>query len=169
MLDSICPPALIYLAFSLTQIIIDTFKGLYNTAFFKFIVMVTITFLLNALCQGGMSIISWIIVFIPFIFMTVIVTILLYVFGLDAATGTLNFQCSNPSSSTCTNSSTNPSTNLIYSSTSTSNTNTNSNLIYSSTSTSNTNTSTNTASSSTPTPSTSATFSTTVSSDPQFQ
>ena len=159
MLDSICPPALIYLAFSLTQIIIDTFKGLYNTAFFKFIVMVTITFLLNALCQGGMSIISWIIVFIPFIFMTVIVTILLYVFGLDAATGTLNFQCSNPSNSTNTCTSTNPSTNLIYSSSS--NTNTNSNLIYSST-----NTSTNTASSSTPI---SATFSTTISSDPQFQ
>ena len=167
MLDSICPPALIYLAFSLTQIIIDTFKGLYNTAFFKFIVMVTITFLLNALCQGGMSIISWIIVFIPFIFMTVIVTILLYVFGLDAATGTLNFQCSNPSSnpSNSTNTCTNPNSNLIYSSS-------NSNLIYSSTntntSTSNTNTSTNTntaSSSSTP----SATFSTTVSSDPQFQ
>ena len=152
MLDSICPPALIYLAFSLTQIIIDTFKGLYNTAFFKFIVMVTITFLLNALCQGGMSIISWIIVFIPFMFMTVIVTILLYVFGLDAATGTLNFQCSNPSTSTNTCTSTNPNSNLIYSSTNTS--------------TSNTNTSTNTASSSS-TPS--ATFSTTVSSDPQFQ
>jgi hypothetical protein len=165
MLDSICPPALIYLAFSLTQIIIDTFKGLYNTAFFKFIVMVTITFLLNALCQGGMSIISWIIVFIPFIFMTVIVTILLYVFGLDAATGTLNFQCSNPSnSSTCTSTSTNPSTNLIYSSTS--NTNTNSNLIYSSTSNTNSNTNTNTSPSSTPI---SATFSTTISSDPQFQ
>jgi len=141
MLDSICPPALIYLAFSLTQIIIDTFKGLYNTAFFKFIVMVTITFLLNALCQGGMSIISWIIVFIPFIFMTVIVTILLYVFGLDAATGTLNFQCSNPS--------TNPNSNLIYSST---NTNTNTS-------------STNTCA----TASTTATFGTTISSDPQFQ
>ena len=164
MLDSICPPALIYLAFSLTQIIIDTFKGLYNTAFFKFIVMVTITFLLNALCKGGMSIISWIIVFIPFIFMTVIVTILLYVFGLDAATGTLNFQCSNPSSSTCTNPSTNPSTNLIYSSTSTSNTNTNSNLIYSSTSTSTSNSNTSPSSSTT-----STTFGTTISSDPQFQ
>jgi len=110
-MDSICPPALIYLAFSLTQIIIDTFKGLYNTAFFKFIVMVTITFLLNALCQGGMSIISWIIVFIPFMFMTVIVAILLYVFGLDAATGTLNFKCDN--------SNTNPNSNLIYSSTTT--------------------------------------------------
>ena len=117
-MDSICPPALIYLAFSLTQIVIDTFKGLYNTAFFKFIVMVTITFLLNALCQGGMTIISWVLVFIPFIFMTVIVAILLYVFGLDAATGTLNFKCDSP----------NPDSNLIYSSsssnTSSSNTNT---------------------------------------------
>ena len=151
MLDSICPPALIYLAFSLTQIIIDTFKGLYNTAFLKFIVMVTITFLLNALCQGGMSIISLIIVFIPFIFMTVIVTILLYVFVLDAATGTLNFQCSNPG--------TNPNSNLIYSST---NTNTN---------TSSTNTCANASTTPSPMPSaiTSATFETTISSDPQFQ
>ena len=115
-MDSICPPALIYLAFSLTQIIIDTFKGLYNTAFFKFIVMITITFLLNALCQGGMTIISWILVFVPFIFMTVIVTILLYVFGLDAATGTLKMKCDTPNS--------NSNSNLIYTSSST-NTNTN--------------------------------------------
>ena len=109
-MDSICPPALIYLAFSLTQIIIDTFKGLYNTAFFKFIVMITITFLLNALCQGGMTIISWILVFIPFIFMTVIVTIL-YVFGLDAATVTLKMKCDMPNS--------NSNSNLIYTSSST--------------------------------------------------
>ena len=118
-MDSICPPALIYLAFSLTQIIIDTFKGLYNTAFFKFIVMITITILLNTLCQGGMSAISWILVFIPFMFMTVIVAILLYVFGLDAATGTLNFKCDNPNQNSNTN------TNLIYSSTDTNTTDTN--------------------------------------------
>ena len=108
----LCAPALIYIAFSLTQVVIDTFKGLYNTAFFKFIVMIIITFLLNALCQSGMSIISWIIVFIPFIFMSVIVAILLYVFGLDAATGTLNFKCDTP-----TNEETEIKTgNLIYSS-----------------------------------------------------
>jgi hypothetical protein len=107
---SLCPPALIYIAFSLTQVVIDTFKGLYNTAFFKFIVMIIITFLLNALCQSGMTIVSWIIVFIPFIFMSVIVAILLYVFGLDAATGTLNFKCD-----TCEPEE--KSGNLIYSST----------------------------------------------------
>ena len=113
----LCAPALIYLAFSLTQIIIDTFKGLYNTAFFKFIVMIIITILLNALCISGMGIISWIIVFIPFILMSVIVTILLYVFGLDPATGKLNVKCDSTTSSNTTTSS--KSGNLIYSSTST--------------------------------------------------
>ena len=89
----LCPPALIYLVFSLTQIIIDIFKGLYNTAFFKLIVMSMITILLNILCQGGLSIISWIIVFIPFILMTIIVSMLLYIFGLDAASGKINYTC----------------------------------------------------------------------------
>jgi predicted membrane protein len=106
----ICSPALIYIIFSLTQIIIDTIKGLYNTAFFKFIVSILITILLDALCKGGMGIISWIIVFIPFIFMTVIVSILLYVFGLDMATGKMNFKCENQ---------TNHTGNLIFSSTNT--------------------------------------------------
>jgi len=90
---NLCPPALIYVVFSITQIIIDLFKGLYNTAFFKVIVMGMVTLLLNALCQGGLGIISWIIVFIPFILMTVIVTMLLYIFGLDAASGTINYKC----------------------------------------------------------------------------
>jgi hypothetical protein len=108
----LCAPALIYVAFSLTQIIIDTFKGLYNTALFKVVVMVVITILLNALCQAGMGIVSWVIVFVPFIFMSVIVAILLYVFGLDPATGQLNFKCDNCNSSTTTKSG-----NMIYRST----------------------------------------------------
>jgi len=87
---SLCPPAFIYLVFSITQIIIDTFKGLYNTAFFKFIVMTMITLLLNALCQMGLGIVSWIFVFIPFIFMTVIVAILLYIFGLKDSSGKID-------------------------------------------------------------------------------
>jgi hypothetical protein len=109
----LCAPALIYVAFSVTQIIIDTFKGLYNTAFFKFIVMIIITILLNALCQAGMSVVSWVIVFVPFIFMSVIVAILLYVFGLDAATGTLDFKCDGQDSNS------NKGGNLIYTTTNT--------------------------------------------------
>jgi hypothetical protein len=92
----LCPPALIYLIFSLTQIIIDLFKGLFNTAFVKVLVAAMITFLLNTLCNQGLTVISWIIVFIPFILMTTIVTVILYVFGLDIATGKLSKQSCSP-------------------------------------------------------------------------
>jgi len=91
----LCPPAIIYAIFSVTQILIDSYKGLYNTAFMKIIVMVMVTLLLNILCDQGYSVVSWIIVFIPFILMTFIVSILLYIFGLDAASGTLNTNCDN--------------------------------------------------------------------------
>ena len=99
---NLCSPSIIYLIFSITQILIDTFKGLYNTAFMKSIVMVMVTILLNILCERGLSVVSWVIVFIPFIMMTVIVTMLLYVFGLDATTGKLNYTGSN-SNTTSTN------------------------------------------------------------------
>ena len=83
----ICPPALIYLIFCIIQIILDVFNGLYNTALVKTFIAIIITILLNVLCSIGLGIVSWIIVFIPFIFMTVIVTMILYIFGLDVATG----------------------------------------------------------------------------------
>jgi len=88
-MTKICPPALIFIVFSLTQIIIDLVKGLYNTAVMKFIIMAIIGFLLNVLCQGGLGIISWIIVFIPFVLMTIIAAMLLYAFGLKDTTGTI--------------------------------------------------------------------------------
>ena len=65
LINNLCGPALIYLAFSLTQIIIDIFKELYNTAFLKFIVMIIFTILLNILCEKGLGVVSWMIVFIP--------------------------------------------------------------------------------------------------------
>jgi hypothetical protein len=91
----LCAPAIIYLLFSFTQILIDTFNGMYNTVFIKIIVTIVVTLLLNILCERGLGLVSWIIVFIPFILMTVIVTMLLYVFGLDVATGTITAPQSN--------------------------------------------------------------------------
>lgn len=85
--QQLCPPALIYLLFSITQVVIDTVKGLYNTAMIKIWVAFVFTILLNYLCDLGLGIISWLIVFIPFILMTLIVAILLLMFGLDPSTG----------------------------------------------------------------------------------
>jgi hypothetical protein len=100
----LCAPAIIYLIFSVTQILIDTFKGLYNTAFMKVIVTFMVTLLLNILCEKNLTVVSWIIVFIPFLLMTLIVSILLYIFGLDAATGNINYNCNNATSDTNSNS-----------------------------------------------------------------
>uniref|UniRef100_A0A6C0C1C1 Uncharacterized protein n=1 Tax=viral metagenome TaxID=1070528 RepID=A0A6C0C1C1_9ZZZZ len=85
--ERICPPALLYLVFSITQIAIDSMKGLYNTALIKTWVAIVFTIILNYLCESGLGIVSWIIVFIPFILMTLIVAILLLMFGLDPSTG----------------------------------------------------------------------------------
>ena len=86
-IDTLCPPALIFLVFSIIQILIDIFKAYYNQAFFKFIYMIIFTILLNVLCKKGLGIISWFLVFIPFILMTFISVILVMVFGINPAQG----------------------------------------------------------------------------------
>ena len=96
MINKLCPPAILYLGFSLTQIIIDTFKGFYNTAFFKSIVMVIFTLLLNILCSKGLGIISWLIVFIPFILMTYITAVLMFVFGLSPQEDNIDYDVKYP-------------------------------------------------------------------------
>jgi len=98
--ELLCPPALIYLIFSLTQIVIDTINGLYNTAVIKIWVSFIFTILLNYLCNLGLGIISWVIVFIPFILMTIIVSILLLMFGLDPTTGKIKIQDMNDNNKT---------------------------------------------------------------------
>jgi len=86
MLQNLCTPALIYLIFSVTQITIDIFKKDYNVALVKFFVAFIFTILLNHLCNAGLGIVSWIIVFLPFILMSVIVSYILTFFGIDPKT-----------------------------------------------------------------------------------
>jgi hypothetical protein len=92
---SLCPPALVYVAFSITQIIIDFFKGHPNVALMKMIVTAIFTVMLEFLCRQGLTWMSWLIVFIPFIFLSVIVGLLLFVFGYDPETGNIDVECSN--------------------------------------------------------------------------
>ena len=87
LLEKVCGPVLLYLGFSLIQIIIDIFKNLYNTAFLKFVVMIIFAFILNLLCSLNLNVISWLLVFIPFISMTFLVSVLLIVFGLNPTKG----------------------------------------------------------------------------------
>ena len=96
MVLNLCSPAILYIGFSLTQIIIDIFKHMYNTALLKFIIMIFFTFILNTLCSKGLSIVSWMVVFIPFILMTIITSMILYILGLSPMTGKLDYNIEYP-------------------------------------------------------------------------
>jgi len=86
-LDKLCAPALLYLAYSVIQIIIDAYKGMYNMALVKVWVAIIFTIVLNVMCRRGLGVISWMIVFVPFVLMSIIASILLFIFGLNPATG----------------------------------------------------------------------------------
>ena len=83
MLEKICSPALLYLAFSMIQIVIDLFQGDYHTSLLKFIIMFIFTAILNILCLNGYTKLVWFIVIIPIILLTYISSILFYVFGVN--------------------------------------------------------------------------------------
>ena len=83
MLEKICSPALLYLAFSMVQITIDLFQGDYETSLLKFIIMFIFTAILNILCLNGYTKLVWFIVIIPIMLLTYISSILFYVFGIN--------------------------------------------------------------------------------------
>lgn len=84
---SFCTPSLIYLIFGLTQVCLDIYQGYYNMALMKILVTIIFTLLLNAMCLSGMTVLAWMIIAIPFILMSVIISMLLFVFGLNPKTG----------------------------------------------------------------------------------
>jgi hypothetical protein len=87
MLQPLCMPALIFLLFSVTHVIIDMYKENYDKAVLEFFIAAIFTLLLNLLCRQGLGIVSWIIVSIPFLLMTTIAGILLFSFKVNPATG----------------------------------------------------------------------------------
>ena len=91
MIDKLCSPALLYLGFSLTQITIDIFNNHFNKALIKFVIMTFFTLILNILCNRGLGMVSWIVVFLPFILLTYITSILLFVFGLEPLPSDYNY------------------------------------------------------------------------------
>jgi len=84
---SLCGPVIVYIAFSTTQILVDLYRGMYNTSFIKVLVTVILSLTLQVLCEMDLTLIAWMIVFIPFVTMTIFTALLLFVFGTSAITG----------------------------------------------------------------------------------
>ena len=85
--SSLCIPALIYIIFMLVHVIVSTFEGNYERSILNIIIGILVTLLLQVICMRGMGVISWIKVFIPFIFYTYMIMIITYVFGLNPNNG----------------------------------------------------------------------------------
>lgn len=92
MIEKICPPALLYLAFSMIQITIDLFQGEYSVSLLKFIVMVIFTTILNMMCLNGLTKVVWFIVLIPLLLLTYISSVMFYVFGVNPGKSDLRVQ-----------------------------------------------------------------------------
>ena len=87
MLQPLCMPALIFLIFSVTHVIVDMYKENYDKAVLEFFIAAIFTLLLNLLCRQGLGVVSWLIVSIPFLLMTTIAGILLFSFKVNPSTG----------------------------------------------------------------------------------
>lgn len=78
----LCSPAIIYFIFMCVHVLIALYNERNKEAFLQLLVGFLITLLLQLLCMRKLNIISWIIVFVPFIFYTYLMVLLYSVFGI---------------------------------------------------------------------------------------
>jgi hypothetical protein len=81
-IESLCPPALLYLLYSTIHVAFDVSLGLYATALIKLIMAIAGVVILDALCGVELGIVSWAIVVTPFIMVALASSISLGL-GLD--------------------------------------------------------------------------------------
>ena len=83
LLNYLCPPALIYVVFFLIQIVIELGNNRYKQALVQTIICIIFTCILQIFCNADLSIVAWILVFIPIIMYTYMVLLILMVFRLN--------------------------------------------------------------------------------------
>ena len=83
LLNYLCPPALVYVVFFLIQIVIELGNNRYKQALVQSIICIIFTCILQIFCNANLSIVAWILVFIPIIMYTYMVLLILMVFQLN--------------------------------------------------------------------------------------
>lgn len=81
LVGSFCSPAIVYLVFSMVHVLMAIFDGDKKGAFLQGMIGLLITLLLQFLCMNGLSVLSWVIAFLPLIFYTYMVVLLYTIFG----------------------------------------------------------------------------------------
>jgi hypothetical protein len=81
-IESLCPPALLYLLYIVIQVGLDISLGLFLTAAVKLVMGVAGTVILNAFCGVDLGVVSWAIIATPFVITALAMSISLGL-GLD--------------------------------------------------------------------------------------
>jgi hypothetical protein len=81
-IDSLCPPALLYLLYSVVHVGLDLSQAMFLTAAVKLIMGLAGVFVLDALCGVELGVVSWVIIATPFIMMALATSISLGL-GMD--------------------------------------------------------------------------------------
>ena len=82
-LNYLCPPALLYVVFFMINVVIEISEKKYKVALTQTIICVIFTCILQIFCNANMSIISWLLVFVPIILYTYMVIIIYLVFRMN--------------------------------------------------------------------------------------
>lgn len=92
-----CIPALIYLVYAIIYILIDVKNNVYDNIIIKSWISILIFAVLNVLCNNELTILAWLMICIPFIYMVYIMAILFYTFNINPSSGTVSYQSGNTS------------------------------------------------------------------------
>jgi hypothetical protein len=82
-LNYLCPPALLYVVFFLIQIVIEISNENYTQALTQSIICVIFTCILQIFCNANLTLVAWLLVFIPVIMYTYMVLLIFMVFRLN--------------------------------------------------------------------------------------
>lgn len=81
-IDALCPPALLYLLYSVVHVGLDVSQGLFVTAAVKLVMGLAGVVVLDALCGVELGVVSWAIIATPFLIMSLATSISLGL-GID--------------------------------------------------------------------------------------
>lgn len=81
-IDALCPPALLYLLYSVVHVGLDLSQGLFATAAIKFVMGIAGVVVLDTLCGVELGVVSWAIIATPFLIMALATSISLGL-GID--------------------------------------------------------------------------------------
>ena len=90
-IESLCPPALLYLIYSVIHIALDLSMSMFMTAIIKVVMGIAGVIILDALCGVDLGVVSWAIVATPFIMVALATSISLGL-GLDRAFASVSKQ-----------------------------------------------------------------------------